>query len=96
MYNNFFYLLRATHDGKYLAANIEDLDLGNQTFLLVFKEDYDALGYVNHHTPEYSHKFTVESVSSPQLKSLLPRWGFSGIAIVEDILIPKIKFSTVD
>ncbi|BAQ62239.1 hypothetical protein GM3708_2645 [Geminocystis sp. NIES-3708] len=96
MFNETFYLLRSRQDGKYLVANIGNSDEEKKSYLFVFKENFDALGYINHHSPEYKDLFSVESVSFPQLKLLLSRWGFSGIGIVEDILIPSIKFCTID
>jgi hypothetical protein len=96
MFNEICYVLRSKQDGKYLVANIDSQECEKKTYLFVFKEDFDALGYINHHGPEYKDQFTVESVSSPQLKLLLSRWGFSGIGIVQDILIPNIEFYTMD
>lgn len=96
MFNEIFYLLRSKQDGKYLVANINNQDSEKTSYLFVFKEDFDALGYINHHSPKYKDLFTVESVSSPQLKLLISRWGFSGIGIVEDILVPDVKFCKID
>ncbi|MBL1209710.1 hypothetical protein [Geminocystis sp. GBBB08] len=96
MFSEVFYLLRSKQDGKYLVANIENKIHEKESFLFVFQENFDALGYINHHSPEYKDLFIVESLSFSQLKLLLSRWGFSGIGIVEDILIPKIKFCKIE
>lgn len=96
MFSKTFYILRSKQDGKYLVANIGNEDKETKSYLLVFQENFDALGYINYHTPQYQDLFSVESVSSSQLKLLLSRWGFFGIGIVEDILIPNIRFCTID
>ncbi len=87
------YLIRSQKDGKYLVARIEAEDSPEmQNYLLVFKEDYEALSYVNTHGKAMSDRLSIESVSATQLKSILQRWGYQGIGYVEDPLIPKIKF----
>jgi hypothetical protein len=35
---------------------------------------------------------TVESIPGPQVGSLLKRWGFAGVGIVNDPLLPKVEF----
>ncbi len=87
------YLIRSQKDGKYLVARIEAEDSPEmQNYLLVFKEDYEALSYVNTHGKAMSDRLSIESVSATQLKSILQRWGYQGIGYVEDPLIPEIKF----
>jgi hypothetical protein len=41
-------------------------------------------------------KFAVESIASTQLKGILQRWGFQGVAVVQDPLLPRIEFLAVD
>ena len=87
------YLIRSKQDGKYLVARLsESPDQAEASYLLVFKEDYEALSYINTHGKSYSNRLSVESVSPTQLKGLLQRWGYEGLGIVEDPLIPTIQF----
>ena len=58
----------------------------------MFKEDYDALSYVNTHAPDVASRFAVESVTGTQLKNQLQRWGFAGVGLVQEPLEPKIQF----
>jgi hypothetical protein len=93
MTNNINYLIRSKVDGKYLVARLqEDLDQPEMTYLLLFKEDYDALSYLNTHGKDLRDRLTVESASASQLKGLIQRWGYRGIALVEDPLVPTIQF----
>ncbi|AFZ35070.1 hypothetical protein Sta7437_1503 [Stanieria cyanosphaera PCC 7437] len=79
--------------GKYLVARLqEDEDRPEATYILLFKEDYDALSYLNTHGQNLRDRLMVESASANQLKGLLQRWGYQGIALVEDPLIPTIQF----
>ncbi|GAB4544762.1 MAG: hypothetical protein Tsb0014_38790 [Pleurocapsa sp.] len=86
------YLIRSKHDGKYLVARIPQENNQEASYLLVFKEDYEALSYINTHGKSFSDRLSVESTSSAQIKGLLKRWGYAGIGLVEDPLIPEIKF----
>ena len=90
------YLIRSQKDGKYLVAKIEEEDSNKTTsYLLVFKEDYEALSYINTHGQAMSDRLTVESTSANALKSILQRWGYQGIGYVQDPLIPEIQFMIV-
>lgn len=91
MYSQVYYLLRSKQDGRHLAARPEG-QAPNKTFLLVFGADYDALSYLSTHAPEMRDRFSVESVPAYQLKSLLDRWGFTGIGMVSDPLPPTVEF----
>ncbi|GAB4234351.1 MAG: hypothetical protein Kow0049_18250 [Stanieria sp.] len=87
------YVIRSKVDGKYLVARLqEDEDRPEVTYLLLFKEDYDALSYINTHGQDLRDRLMVESTSANQLKGLLKRWGYQGIALVEDPLLPTIQF----
>ena len=87
------YVIRSLKDGKYLVARIaQEQDQAAANYLLVFKLDHEALSYINSHAQEFSEQLSVESLSSIQLKALLNRWGYQGIALVEDPLIPNINF----
>lgn len=89
------YLIRSKVDGKYLVARLPpEKQEKEANYLLLFQENYDALSYINTHGADFRDRLTVESVSSLQLKSVLQRWGYKGIGLVEDPLIPKIKFMT--
>jgi hypothetical protein len=87
------YLIRSKIDGKYLVANVsQENEAKSTSYLLVFKEDFEALSYINTHGKEFSDRLAVESVSDTQLKGLLQRWGYQGIGLVEDPLVPQISF----
>jgi hypothetical protein len=60
--------------------------------LLLFGENFDALSYLNTHAAELASRFSVESIPGTQVKSLLKRWGFSGVGIVTDPLLPNVEF----
>ncbi|MFM2064936.1 MAG: hypothetical protein RLZZ507_4607, partial [Cyanobacteriota bacterium] len=68
---------------------VDDDQLG---YLLLFKEDFDALSYLNTHAGDLASRLTVESIPGPQVGSLLKRWGFAGVGIVNDPLLPKVEF----
>ncbi len=90
------YVIRSLKDGKYLVARItQEQNRAEASYLLVFKLDHEALSYINSHAQEFSDRLNVESVSSTQLKALLNRWGYQGIGLVEDPLIPNISFLEV-
>ncbi len=97
-----YYILRSKLDGKYLTARLaepqqeeKELKQSESNYLLLFKEDFEALTYVNTHARDLSSRLGVELLSSSQIKGLLERWGYQGIGIVEDPLIPQIKFLSV-
>lgn len=92
MFSQVYYLLRAKKDGKYLVANRTNQAGKKQNYLLIFTQDCDALSYLNNHAPEYVKEFRLESASNQQLKLIIARWSFSGLAMVEDSLIPQVKF----
>ena len=93
MLSSINYVIRSPRDGKYLVARIpQNPDSPEASYLLLFKADHEALSYVNTHGKSMSDRLKVESVSTPQLKSLLQRWGYQGIGLVEDPLIPEISF----
>jgi hypothetical protein len=98
MLSEIFYLVRSQRDGKYLVAHPQvsgDLEgQANPEYLLVFREYADALSYLNTHGAATADKFGIESLPSTQLRSLLKRWGFTGIGLVEDCLLPRIAFLT--
>ncbi|NET36706.1 MAG: hypothetical protein F6K19_32540 [Cyanothece sp. SIO1E1] len=95
------YLIRSKSDGHYLAAHPRTTTEATAapesttSYLIIFKEYADALSYLNTHSADLSDRFTVESVPGTQLNSLLQRWGFSGIGLVQDPLIPRIEFLSV-
>lgn len=86
------YLIRSKKDGKYLVARVPGQNGKDNSYLLVFQQDYDALSYINTHGQEYSDRLTVESASPMQLKSLQQRWAYSGFGVVKDPLVPDIQF----
>ena len=89
MLSQVYYILRSKTDGKYLTARIDDDQLG---YLLLFQEDFDARSYLNAHAADLADRLAVESLPGTQLGSLLKRWGFAGVGIVNDPLLPNIEF----
>jgi hypothetical protein len=98
MVSQLYYVLRSRIDGQYLAARPHTDTPPNPDqpppagFLLVFSADYDALSYLNAHAPELSDKFGVETVMASNLKSLMGRWNFQGLGMVNDPRIPEVEF----
>ncbi|NEP20463.1 MAG: hypothetical protein F6J97_26885 [Leptolyngbya sp. SIO4C1] len=91
MFSQSYYLLRSKLDGQYLVARPRSGDQSNG-FLMLFTADYDALSYLNRHGAEVADRFGVESISGPQLKQLMDRWGFDGVGMVNDPLVPQVEF----
>ena len=93
MFSQIYYLILSRADGRYLVAkpNSGTQDTG-AGYLLMFREHFDALSYLNTHGADVADRFAVESLTGPQIKNLLNRWGYSGVAIVQDPLVPQIEF----
>lgn len=91
MLSQVHYLIRSRADGQYLAAKPD----GEKGYLLTFREDFDARTYLNTHGSTLADRFGVESVSGTQLKGVLQRWGYAGVALVEDPLLPRVQFLSV-
>lgn len=88
-----YYLIRSRSDGRYLVAHPHpDSESTPQSYLLIFREDFDALSYLNTHGADIADRFAVESVVGSQIKNLINRWGFVGVGIVQDPLLPKVEF----
>lgn len=96
MLSEVYYVVRSRTDGQYLVARpkmaSEDLDRPSPSFLLVFRENSDALTYLNTHAGELATRFGVESIPGTQVAPLLKRWGFFGVGMVEDPLLPRVEF----
>ncbi|WP_199320324.1 hypothetical protein [Leptolyngbya sp. FACHB-261] len=84
------YLLRSRTDGNYLIARPHGA--ADSGYLLLFAEYADALSYLNAHAPELRDRFAVETLPQSQLPTLLNRWGFAGIGVVRDPLVPQVSF----
>ncbi|ACK71025.1 conserved hypothetical protein [Gloeothece citriformis PCC 7424] len=96
MLSSIHYLIRSRVDGQYLVARAKTSPQENEIqYLLVFKESFDALSYLNTHAPDLANQFSVESLPPTQLKGVLQRWGFVGIGVVNDPLEPRIQFVSV-
>jgi hypothetical protein len=89
MLSEVYYLLRSKTDGRYLIARPNAEASG---YLLLFNENFDALSYLNAHAAEVANRFAVESIPRTQVGNLLKRWGFDGIGVVTDPLLPKVEF----
>lgn len=96
MFSQIYYLARSRADGQYLAAHphtdANDNPIQKQSYLLMFREHYDALSYLNTHAREVADRFAIESIAGSQLETLLKRWDFNGVGIVQDPLLPKVEF----
>ncbi len=90
MLSETYYLIRSKADGRYLAARPNQDDAS--TFVLLFRENFDALSYINTHAGDLANRLGVETVSGTQLKTVLQRWSFNGVGMVTDPLLPKIEF----
>ncbi|MDY7005290.1 MAG: hypothetical protein SWX82_15495 [Cyanobacteriota bacterium] len=88
-----YYLLRSKVDGSYISANPNPDEAVK--FLLLFQEDFDARSYLNTHVPEVADRLTIESIPATQLKTILKRWGFQGVGVIQDPLLPNIEFMIV-
>ncbi|MBX2863554.1 MAG: hypothetical protein KTR27_08360 [Leptolyngbyaceae cyanobacterium MAG.088] len=91
MFTKSYYLLRSTHDGQYLVAKPRNIE-NSKGFLMLFNADYEALSYVNQHAAEVANRFAVEPISGQQLKQMMDRWGYEGVGVVNDPLVPQIDF----
>lgn len=89
MFSEIYYIVRSQADGRYLLAHPNPETAG---YLLLFRENFDALSYLNTHAGELANRFAVESIPGTQLGNLLKRWGFSGVGVVTDPLLPKVEF----
>lgn len=94
MLSQVYYLVRSQADGRYLVAHPPPTETLPATsgFLLMFREHFEALSYLNTHGADVAHRFAVESIPQSQVGNLLQRWGFTGVGIVQDPLLPKIEF----
>ncbi|WP_413164359.1 hypothetical protein ACL6C3_00590 [Capilliphycus salinus ALCB114379] len=93
MYSQIYYLVRSKVDGQYVTARPNPDSV--QSFLLLFPEHYEALSYLNKHAGDVADRFSVESIPGSQLKGILKRWGFTGIAMVQDSTGPRVEFMEV-
>ncbi|HEY9795142.1 MAG TPA: hypothetical protein V6D30_05825 [Leptolyngbyaceae cyanobacterium] len=97
MFSQIHYLILSRAEGRYLVAQPNaGNDSAGAGYLLMFREHFDALSYLNAHGSDVADRFAVESVSGTQLKGLLKRWGFAGVGIVQDPLVPQIEFLSHD
>lgn len=96
MLSETYYTLRAHQTGHYLSARPSFSAAGADQpgYVLLFNEHADALSYLNAHAADAASRLAVESVSSPQLKTIMKRWQFEGVALVKDPLVPEIDFMT--
>ncbi|MGK7934124.1 MAG: hypothetical protein AB4041_22215 [Microcystaceae cyanobacterium] len=92
MFSQTHYLIRSKTDGRYLVARLQGENDQEIAYILLFKEHYDALSYLNTHGAKVADQFGVESVISSQLNTILQRWGYQGIGVVEEPLEPRIQF----
>ena len=95
-----YYLIQSRRDGRHLAAHppqsSKTIQQPNAGFLLLFREQSDALSYLNIHARDLASRFKVEKIRRDQLPNLLRRWRFHGVGIVNDPLVPQIEFLVHD
>lgn len=97
MLSQIHYLIRSKIDGQYVVARLQLPEMEKQaSYLLIFKEDFDALSYLHTHSGNLRDRFAIESLPATQLKGLLQRWGFQGIGLVQEPLEPRIQFLTYE
>ncbi|NDJ15946.1 hypothetical protein [Myxacorys almedinensis] len=97
MFSQSYYLIRSRIDGSYLAAypNQADDDQARAPadgYVLVFSEHADGLMYLNKFAAEVRDRFTIESLPGGQIASVLNRWGYKGLGMVNDPLLPSVDF----
>lgn len=100
MLSQIYYLIRSRQDGRHLVAHPKPAPPANPdqsppsrpAFLLLFTDHADALSYLNTHGRDVAHQFAVESATGTQLSGLMQRWGFAGVGMVRDPLLPRIEF----
>ncbi len=92
MFAQIHYLIRSKTDGRYLLARLRGEEGEEMNYILVFKEDYEALSYLNTHAPDLVRQFGVESITGTQLRGILKRWGYQGIGVVDEPIEPRIQF----
>lgn len=98
MLSQTYYLIRSKLDGSYLVArprlssNSPETPQSNPGYLLLFREDFEALSYLNTHGSDLANRFGIESASGAQVEGLLKRWGFTGVGLVQDPLVPRVEF----
>ncbi len=100
MISQTYYVIRSRTDGKYLTARphmdtAQDHDRPQPSYLLLFREDYDALSYVNTHGAEVRDRLAVEPISGNQIGAVVNRWGFRGVGVIMDPLLPSVEFMTL-
>lgn len=82
-----YYLIRSKNDGQYITAHV-----GDNQYILLFQQDFEAYSYLNTHARDLAQKFAVETLVGSQLSALLNRWGYQGVGLVQDPLIPRVEF----
>lgn len=98
MFSQVYYLLRSKIDGQYLVArprsNEAETPKSEQTggFLMLFSADHEALSYLNTHGAEVANRFALETIPGARLGALMDRWGFEGVGVVKDPLLPQVDF----
>ena len=98
MFSQSYYLIRSRADGSYLVAHphadetAKTAQRPSPSFLLLFREHFDALSYLNTHASGVADRFMVEPIAGTQIDNVLKRWSFTGIGVVQDPLIPNIEF----
>jgi hypothetical protein len=96
MFSQVYYLIRSRIDGSYLVAypTLKDDEARSpeQGYVLLFQEHSDALSYLNKYGAGLIDRFSVEFQTGSQIPGVLNRWGYKGVGIVKDPLLPMVDF----
>jgi hypothetical protein len=97
MFSQTCYVLRSRIDGSYVAAYPNRTDEQSERkpsdgYVLMFQEHFDALSYINKFASGMSDRFQVESLPGSQVAQILNRWGYKGVGVVKDPLLPTVDF----
>ncbi len=90
MFAETYTVLRSQVNGRYLVAHPQTET--RSAFLLVFQDLEQALSYVNAHAPSTAGSWSLEPITTPQVQQMINRWQFAGFGLVEDPLVPNIRF----
>jgi len=97
MFSQVYYLVRSRADGRYLVAHPNtDAEPSKSSYLLMFREHFDALSYLNTHGSDTADRFGVESVPGSQVGGLLKRWVLPAWALFKTHCYRKLSLTHFD
>lgn len=93
MFSQIYYVARSRQNGNYLTARLKPQNSETPAqYLLLFKEDFEVLSYLNAHAEDLRDRLAIESLAGNQIGGLLKRWSFAGVGLIQDPLTPRIEF----